>query len=60
VLVQQIVNSDRQVINFELGHQRSARAGEAEARPSHLFEAQSFDGKTIASRRHERAAAILR
>lgn len=48
--VQQTVNTDKQVINFEVGHERFGRKGEGGGSTEHLFEATTFDGKTVAGR----------
>jgi hypothetical protein len=48
--VQQTINTEKQVINFEVGHERFGRKGEGGGSTEHVFEAQTFDGKTIAGR----------
>jgi hypothetical protein len=48
--VQQTVNTDKQVINFEVGHERFGRKGEGGGSTEQVFEATTFDAKTIAGR----------
>jgi hypothetical protein len=48
--VRQTIDADQQVINFDLGHQRFGSMGENGGSTEHVFEAQTFDGKTIAGR----------
>jgi hypothetical protein len=48
--VQQTINADRQVINFEVGHEAFGRRGEGGGSTEQVFEATTFDGKTIAGR----------
>ena len=48
--VRQTIDADKQVINFDVGHQRFGSMGENGGSTEHVFEAQTFDGKTIAGR----------
>jgi len=48
--VQQTLNTEKQVINFEVGHEGFGRRGEGGGSTEHVFEAKTFDGKTIAGR----------
>jgi hypothetical protein len=48
--VQQIINSDKLVINFEIGHEAFGKRGEGGGSTEQVFEAKTFDGKTIAGR----------
>jgi hypothetical protein len=48
--VRQTIDADKQVINFDVGHQRFGSMGENGGSIEHVFEAQTFDGKTIAGR----------
>jgi hypothetical protein len=48
--VQQTIDTDKQVINFEIGHEGFGRRGEGGASTEQVFEATTFDGKTIAGR----------
>jgi hypothetical protein len=48
--VRQTIDADKQVINFDVGHQRFGSMGENGGSTEHVFEAQTFDGKTVASR----------
>jgi hypothetical protein len=48
--VRQTIDADKHVINFDVGHQRFGSLGENGGSTEHVFEAQTFDGKTIAGR----------
>ena len=48
--VRQTIDANKQVINYDVGHQRFGSMGENGASTEHVFEAQTFDGKTIAGR----------
>ena len=48
--VRQTIDADKQVINYDVGHQRFGSLGENGGSTEHVFEAQTFDGKTIAGR----------
>src|ERR1700682_4053797 len=48
--VRQTIDADKHVINFDVGHQRFGSMGENGGSTEHVFEAQTFDGKTIAGR----------
>ena len=48
--VQQTIDTGKQVINFEIGHEAFGRRGEGGGSTEHVFEATTFDGKTIAGR----------
>jgi hypothetical protein len=48
--VQQTLNTEKQVINFEVGHEGFGRRGEGGGSTEHIFEAKTFDGKTISGR----------
>jgi hypothetical protein len=48
--VRQTIDADKQVINFDVGHQRFGSLGENGGSTEHVFEAKTFDGKTIAGR----------
>jgi hypothetical protein len=53
--VRQTIDADKQVINFDVGHQRFGSMGENGGSTEHVFEAQTFDGKTIAGRARTRS-----
>jgi len=53
--VRQTIDADKQVINFDVGHQRFGSLGENGGSTEHVFEAQTFDGKTIAGRSRTRS-----
>lgn len=48
--VQQIINTEKQVINFEVRHQAFGSSQPGGGSTEHVFEAKTFDGKTIAGR----------
>ncbi len=48
--VRQTIDADKQVINYDVGHQRFGSLGENGGSTEHVFEAKTFDGKTIAGR----------
>lgn len=48
--VRQTINTEKQVINFDVGHQRFGSMGENGGSTEHVFEASTFDGKTITGR----------
>jgi hypothetical protein len=48
--VRQTIDADKQVINFDVGHQRFGSMGENGGSTEHVFDAQTFDGRTIAGR----------
>jgi hypothetical protein len=48
--VRQTIDADKQVINFDVGHERFGSLGENGGSTEHVFEAQTFDGKTITGR----------
>ena len=48
--VRQTIDADKHVINFDVGHQRFGSMGENGGSTEHVFEAKTFDGKTIAGR----------
>lgn len=48
--VRQTIDADKHVINFDVGHQRFGSLGENGGSTEHVFEAKTFDGKTIAGR----------
>ncbi|HEV2039535.1 MAG TPA: hypothetical protein VGT81_05725 [Casimicrobiaceae bacterium] len=48
--VRQTIDADKHVINYDVGHQRFGSLGENGGSTEHVFEAQTFDGKTIAGR----------
>ena len=48
--VRQTIDADKHVINFDVGHERFGSMGENGGSTEHVFEAQTFDGKTIAGR----------
>jgi hypothetical protein len=48
--VRQTIDANKQVINFDVGHQRFGSMGENGGSTEHVFEAKTFDGKTIAGR----------
>jgi hypothetical protein len=50
--VQQTIDADKHVINFDVGHQRFGSLGENGGSTEHVFEAKTFDGTTIAGRVH--------
>jgi hypothetical protein len=53
--VRQTIDADKHVINFDVGHQRFGSLGENGGSTEHVFEAQTFDGKTIAGRSRTRS-----
>jgi hypothetical protein len=53
--VQQTLNTEKQVINFEVGHEAFGRRGEGGGSTEHIFDAKTFDGKTIAGRAYTRS-----
>ena len=48
--VRQTIDANKQVINYDVGHERFGSMGENGGSTEHVFEAQTFDGKTIAGR----------
>src|ERR1700682_1623965 len=48
--VRPTIDTHKHVINFDVGHQRFGSLGENGGSTEHVFEAQTFDGKTIAGR----------
>jgi hypothetical protein len=48
--VRQTIDADKHVINFDVGHERFGSMGENGGSTEHVFEAKTFDGKTIAGR----------
>ena len=48
--VRQTIDANKQVINYDVGHQRFGSMGENGGSTEHVFEAQTFDGKTIGGR----------
>jgi hypothetical protein len=48
--VRQTIDADKHVINFDVGHERFGSMGENGGSTEHVFEPQTFDGKTIAGR----------
>jgi hypothetical protein len=53
--VRQTIDADKHVINFDVGHERFGGMGENGGSTEHVFEAQTFDGKTIAGRARTRS-----
>jgi hypothetical protein len=53
--VQQTINTEKQVINFEVGHEAFGRRGEGGGSTEQVFEAKTFDGKTIVGRAFTRS-----
>jgi hypothetical protein len=48
--VRQTIDAEKHVINFDVGHERFGSMGENGGSTEHVFEPQTFDGKTIAGR----------
>src|SRR5207237_10014771 len=48
--VRQTIDADKQVINFDVGHQRFGTMGENGGSTEHVFDAPSFYSKTIPAR----------
>ena len=48
--VQQVINAEKQVINFEIRDNRFGDRPPGGGSTEHVFEAKTFDGKTIAGR----------
>ena len=53
--VRQTIDADKHVINFDVGHERFGSMGENGGSTEHIFEPQTFDGKTIAGRARTRS-----
>jgi hypothetical protein len=53
--VQQTINTEKNVINFEVGHEAFGRRGEGGGSTEQVFEAKTFDGKTIVGRAFTRS-----
>ena len=54
--VQQVINTEKQVINFEVRDSRFGDRPPGGGSTEHVFEAKTFDGKTIAGRSRTRSA----
>ncbi|NDP43754.1 MAG: hypothetical protein GZ089_13705 [Aromatoleum sp.] len=53
--VRLVIDSDKQVINFEVRHDRFGSRQPGGGSTEHVFEARTFDGKTIAGRARTRS-----
>ncbi len=53
--IEQTINTEKQVINFKVQHQ-SFKVPEGGASTEQVFDAKTFDGKTIAGRSHTKEA----